>query len=104
MMEPTENAAAFESRSEQILRSFSLRSRLCHYLFVAGSIWIGIGVVSFVLRFPTLFVFSEVVGFAVLTVAVAVMLAIHRCPACDNLVNLFGSIDRCSNCDESLRL
>ena len=87
-----------ELTDEDILRAVRWRFRICNYLFKLAAVWIFVGALGYGLasRLPAdddaWRVFREVVyvvGFAIISVAVALTLAIYRCPVCDRYLSRF---------------
>ena len=92
-METLENSG----RAEEVLKSVRLRYRVCNYLFRLGIISFILGVIgqnagaymhvdASTLQF---FMMAEVVGGGIFLSAVAVTLAIYRCPICDKYLSKF---------------
>ena len=84
-------------RAEEVLKSVRLRYRVCNYLFRLGIISFGLGAIgqsastsmhvdACTLQF---FMMTEVVGGGIFLSAVAVTLAIYRCPVCDKYLSKF---------------
>jgi hypothetical protein len=92
-MEAQENSG----RAEEVLKSVRLRYRVCNYLFRLGITSLVLGAIgenagaSMHMDASTLqlFMMTEVVGAGIFLSAVAVTLAIYRCPVCDKYLSKF---------------
>jgi hypothetical protein len=83
--------------SEEILKSVRIRYRICNYLFTLGFGCLFAGLVGQTIA-PSLhadptttefFMMFEAVGMGIFLSALAVTLAIYRCPTCDKYLSRF---------------
>jgi len=87
------------------------RYRIHRYLIVTASIWVIIGGVGAILAIglgteplKMLFYTIQFIGFGLLTAALAVQLAIFRCPVCDHKINWTSwKTEHCSSCGVKIR-
>jgi hypothetical protein len=92
MLSQTANPAYRDLAPAEIIRLVKERFRIYRYLLGAATVWIVVGafLYFFWLGFdyanprlqPVSFVL-QTVGYAALSIAIAVKLAIYRCPVCD---------------------
>jgi hypothetical protein len=93
MMETLENSG----RTEEILKAVRLRYRICNYLIRLGMLSltgsaVGESISSSMHAAPStvqFFMMTEVVGGGIFLSAIAVTLAIYRCPICDKYLSKF---------------
>lgn len=91
---------------EDVIKAVRLRYRICNYLFTLGATWYAIGaILRLILRSANALdarhasVVAEVVGAGIFSAAVAVSLAIYRCPVCDHFLSRFRPRkDQCGHC------
>jgi hypothetical protein len=94
---------------EEVIRAVKWRYRTCNYLFRLGFGWIIAGVVLSL--FPTSLKSLgesagtvELVGFGIFSSAVALTLAIYRCPVCDRFLSRFRpQKNLCPHCGAKVR-
>ena len=102
--------AAAIAQSDEI-RYVTERSRLCRYLFLVAAIWAIIGASLYLayiffkiseLHMPSFVI--QMIGYALLSIALAVQRAIYRCPSCDaSLSNLRSRETDCRGCGTQVK-
>lgn len=98
---------------EDTLRIYEWRSRICRYLMVMGAGWLIVGGLMILLANKPLseapvmgrfVVLAFTMGLAISSVALALKLAIYRCPLCDKYLNSFTpQSEFCPSCGAMLR-
>ncbi len=97
----TENAA--------VLQQVRMRYRICNYLFRLGAIWIFAGYAIHFLTKPggelnELCFVLIIVGSGIFSSAIALTLAIYRCPVCDKYLSKYRPDKRrCPQCGVQVR-
>jgi hypothetical protein len=93
---------------EEVIRAVRWRHRICNYLFRLGFGWIIVGIAMSL--FSSLKSLGEsagtveLVGFGIFSSAVALTLAIYRCPVCDRFLSRFRpQKDLCAHCGAKVR-
>jgi|HubBroStandDraft_1064217.scaffolds.fasta_scaffold711697_2 hypothetical protein len=115
MLELADSNAARELTPGEIIQRVKFCHRICKNLLATAGIWMIVGAFSFfcmlvmddrshIHDLARIFVLSEIIGVAVLSVALAVRFAIYRCPACDaHLSWLRSDKFRCPSCDAQVK-
>ena len=94
---------------EEVLKAVRWRYRICNYLFRLGIIWLLFGVVQgFLPNVPNWMDWlpdsTLLIALAIFTTAVAMTLAIYRCPLCDHYLSKFRpDKQRCAHCGARVR-
>ena len=93
---------------EQIVKAVRWRYRICNYLFRLGIAWFFVGAILSVLPRQPISESTanviELVGVGIFSAAVALTIAIYRCPVCDRYLSRFRPRkDQCSHCQAKIR-
>lgn len=116
MLEQAELNAHREPSPVETVRCAEFRRRICVSLFKTAWIWFLVGWLSFVCMFipntrgparilANVFAWTNLIGIAVFSVALAASFAINRCPACDAYLGWFRKDKfHCPNCDAQVRI
>jgi len=88
----------------EVVKTVAWRSRICSYLFLVGWIWILAGVPAFLWLDFKFGMILLCVGFGIFSSAVALTLAIYRCPVCDRYLSVFRpERNKCPRCGAIVR-
>jgi hypothetical protein len=92
MLSQIENSAHRDLSPAEVIRQVKERFRVCRYLFAVAAIWVVAGALLYFLwlgfdysspHFRLVSFVVQFVGYAALSIAFVVQVAIYRCPVCD---------------------
>ena len=85
---------------EDVIKAVRWRYRICNYLFKVGMAWIAGGEILMLRKAH----YAVIIGAGIMSAALAVTVAIYRCPVCDRYLSRFRpSKDRCGHCGAKVR-
>jgi hypothetical protein len=105
---PANPVACPESKmsDEDVVNAVRWRYRICNYLFRLGMAWFFLGAILGTLPRQSIATASliELIGAGIFSAAVALSLAIYRCPVCDHFLSRFRPRkDQCPHCGAKVR-